>query len=463
MAHLAGHFSADYEDLMSGLKASIKQVHAAEEEEILLHHKAEFYPELSERFNAEKKILEGLLRDRKSSLKNLANALREKQTNAFTSLQCPAVDDPSTQIAITLEAINKITVDHNNRTEEFDKKRQDAFAMLEKHYAASFVIDRNYKEQLQQIEGVNATIAEQRKKLGELNSEIPVLESALSEASKGAHRINELLAAYFGKNDLQIEVSADKRFQIVRGKVIAKNLSEGEKTAIAFAYFITRVQDGQHPLADTRIVIDDPISSLDTNHLFNTYALIKTQLAKCRQLFISTHSFEFYNLIMEWAEDDEKEMKKKPQTSWKKWGVYLVKQTTIGHAILEEIPKELLKFKSEYHYLFSMLYHFDKAGADNFDGLLSLPNVVRRFMEAFGGIMIPLSTGLKGKMARIFGDDVERERVWKFINNYSHNTTVTRSLAIPDMSECKAVVHACLKAVRDWDADYFKDLEVEVA
>lgn len=256
-------------------------------------------------------------------------------------------------------------------------------------------------------------------------------------------------------------VSAEKRFQIVRGSVVAKNLSEGEKTAIAFAYFITRVQDRRHPVANTLIVIDDPISSLDANHLFNTYALIKTQLAGCRQLFLSTHSFEFFNLIREWVADEENT--KKPQAEWKQWGVFLVKRTDTGEAVLEKIPKELLKFKSEYHYLFSTLYHFDKAGAGDFDCLLSLPNVVRRFMEAFGGIMIPLSKGLQGKMERIFSDEVVRERVWKFINHYSHNTTITRSLTIPDTSECKAVVQACLKAVQDWDADYFKDLEAEVS
>lgn len=66
-------------------------------------------------------------------------------------------------------------------------------------------------------------------------------------------------------------------------------------------------------------------------------------------------------------------------------------------------------------------------------------------------------------MERLFPNEVARERVWKFINHYSHNTTINRSLAIPDMSECKAVVHTCLKAVQDWDSDYFKDLEVEVA
>ena len=114
-------------------------------------------------------------------------------------------------------------------------------------------------------------------------------------------------------------------------------------------------------------------------------------------------------------------------------------------------------------YLVSTLYHFDASGANDFSVLFGLPNIVRRFLEAFGGIMIPISKGLKTKMDRLFTDAVERERVWKFINHYSHNTSVTRSVTIPDMSECQAVVQACLKAVKSWDADYFNDLKAEVA
>lgn len=461
MNHLAGHFSADYDDLMSELKSLANSIQAAQKESITLDHKSDFYSELSERFTTEKNQLDELLEARRAALMSLDEAITVKQTKAFTSLECPEVDNPASQIASVVQAINKIIAEHNDRTAEFDRNRLEAFTKLEKHYAALFVRDQKYNEQQLQIADLNTTITGQAKRINELDVEIRTLEQALSEASKGAERINELLAAYFGKNDLRIKVSADKRFQIIRDGVIAKNLSEGEKTAIAFAHFITRVQDGRHPLADTRVVIDDPISSLDTNHLFNTYALIKTQLAECRQLFISTHSFEFYNLIREWVGDDEKDTKK-PQADWKKWGIFLVKRTDTGESVLEEIPKVLLKFRSEYHYLFSMLYHFEKNGANDFDSLLSLPNVVRRFMEAFGGIMIPLSTGLRGKMERFFPDPVERERVWKFINYYSHNTTITRSLTIPDTSECKAVVHACLKAVSAWDAQYYADLESEV-
>ncbi|MGO8733376.1 MAG: AAA family ATPase [Terriglobia bacterium] len=460
LAHLSGHFSADYETLMTELRALIAMIQSAQEEQFSLDYKGDFYTELQERFTAEKVGLEELFKTRKSSLTKLKNALVEKQTKAFSSLECPTIDDPDAEIASSIQAINTIIADHNRRTEEFDNNRKEAFAKLEKHYAATFVRDQKYNDVIQEIAKLNSTIEEQDKTLGELEVEIGALEKELSEAVKGAERINDLLQAYFGKDDLRVRVPGDEGFQIVRGDVIAKNLSEGEKTAIAFAYFITRVQDGRHPLGDTRVVIDDPVSSLDANHLFNTYALIKTQLAGCRQLFIATHSFEFYSLIRDWAANDEDT--NKPSRDWKQWGVFYVRRTDDGEAVLEELPEELLRFNSEYHYLFSTLYHFDKAGTGGFDCLLSLPNVVRRFMEAFGGIMIPRRAGLHSKMKKVFPNEIERERVWKFINQYSHNTSVTRSLTIPDMSECKAVVQGCLKAVRDWNVEYFNDLEAEV-
>lgn len=461
---LTKHFSADYEDLMAEVKLLIDTIQKAYDEKIAFEcSKGDFYAVLQEQFALEKKQLYGLLETRRSALVILKEVVTEKQTRAFTGLQCPVIDDESEAITSAVETINRTITEHNRRTAEFDTKREEAFEALERHYAALFVQDQRYNEQIQKQANLDAEITAHNKKLRELAEEIRNLEQSLSEASKGAGRINELLAGYFNKDDLRIEVSTDNQFQIVRKGIVAKNLSEGEKTAIAFAYFITRVQDRRHPLTDTRVVIDDPVCSLDANHLFNTYALIKTQLSECCQLFVATHNFEFYSLVRDWLADDEGDRTKRPQSDWRKWTVFLVKRTDDGGSVLEEIPKELLKFKSEYHYLFSILFHFNSTGAADFDCLLSLPNVVRRFMEAFGGIMIPRSTGLKGKMERLFTDEVERVRVWKFINYYSHNTTIKRSLTIPDMRECKEIVKACLKAVENWNTEYYTDLVAEMA
>lgn len=461
MAQLSGHFSAEYEKLMKQLGVLANDVESARKESVTLHEVSQLYPELQQSYTTERDVLRLLLAARSSMLSHLAEALQQKQTQAFTAISCPDVLDNGAEIESATARADLIVQEHNQRTEAFEAKRLEAFGRLEMHHAAHFVQEQKYAERQSELSEASNTIDQLTAQIQKLETRTRDLEQQLSDASRGAERINSLLVAYFGKDDLRIEVTQDKRFQIRRGAGLARNLSEGERTAIAFAYFIASVQDGRFPLSDTRVVIDDPISSLDANHLFNTCALIKTQLNASRQLFVSTHSFEFYNLMREWLDEEEKD-KKKPQSQWKHWSVYLVRRTDQGTAALEEIPKELLRFKSEYHYLFALLYRFDKAGVGDVEGLLSLPNVVRRFMEAFGGIMIPVSTGLREKMRRLFVDPTERERVWKFINHYSHQTSVMRSLTIPDTSECKAVVRACLAAVQTWNAQYFKDLENEV-
>lgn len=151
MEQLSAHFSADYDNLMAKLSALANQIQAAQEEEIQLDHKADFYPELSKRFIAEKSEFDKQLKVRKSSLERLGQLLDAKKTRAFTRLECPPVVDPAPQVTSAVEAINKTISEHNNRTAEFDKKRKEAFTKLEKHYAASFVAKRNTTSSLSKL------------------------------------------------------------------------------------------------------------------------------------------------------------------------------------------------------------------------------------------------------------------------------------------------------------------------
>lgn len=225
---------------------------------------------------------------------------------------------------------------------------------------------------------------------------------------------------------------------------------------------MTRVLDGRNPLEDTTIIIDDPIGSLDANHLFSTYSLIKTKLKGCFQLFALTHNYEFYSLFREWALDDEKKRKNQPQADWRDWSIYLMRRKDDGHSIIEAIPDTLRKFHSEYIYLFSVLHSFEESPDHAFDYLITLPNTARRFLESFAGVMIPTYDGLRSKLPKLFDDPVEAEKVYKFINTFSHNTTINRALVIPDYGECKSMVGSCLNCVRRWDADYFHDLEESI-
>ena len=61
------------------------------------------------------------------------------------------------------------------------------------------------------------------------------------------------------------------------------SLSEGEKTALAFAYFLSKykfeIKDNtQINEGDYIVVLDDPVSSLDENRLYSTSIVIRDVL-----------------------------------------------------------------------------------------------------------------------------------------------------------------------------------------
>jgi len=109
-----------------------------------------------------------------------------------------------------------------------------------------------------------------------------------------------------------------RNYEVVRtdtGKV-AENLSEGEKNFIAFLYFQQQVFGSASANGDTRekiVVIDDPVSSMDSSALFIVSAQVRKMIEICRnnvdnrnpvvpgnfikQIFILTHNTYFHREI----------------------------------------------------------------------------------------------------------------------------------------------------------------------
>ncbi len=211
------------------------------------------------------------------------------------------------------------------------------------------------------------------------------------------------------------------------------------------------MEDKNTTLNNTIIFIDDPVSSLDCNHLFHTYSLIKNELADCEQLFISTHNFEFFNLIKDWFKED-REYKRNSS-------FYLIEKLRNAKATnckLSELPELLRKFKSEYAYLFSLLYNFNKQQEQDYDRLYILPNIVRRYLEAFVGFKV--LGGLSKNLSILIEGQPQQDKVNKFIQEYSHNQSSLRILNFPEFVECKDVVDTVLKAVKDNDKEHYDAL-----
>jgi wobble nucleotide-excising tRNase len=75
-----------------------------------------------------------------------------------------------------------------------------------------------------------------------------------------------------------------------RGRPIEGSPSEGEKTAIALCYFLSSLEAEGRSIRDRIVIIDDPISSLDSRALNYACSLILSRLANAAQMFVLTHN-----------------------------------------------------------------------------------------------------------------------------------------------------------------------------
>ncbi|MCX8000888.1 MAG: AAA family ATPase, partial [Leptospiraceae bacterium] len=101
-----------------------------------------------------------------------------------------------------------------------------------------------------------------------IESEINTIKNQIIQANVGAEKVNKYLKDFFGDDQLQLKPLDEGKYQIYRGNMLAKNLSTGEKNIIALVYFISKLEETNFNLCDAIVFIDDPVSSLDSNHTF---------------------------------------------------------------------------------------------------------------------------------------------------------------------------------------------------
>ncbi|WP_166865843.1 AAA family ATPase [Salinibacterium sp. ZJ70] len=132
------------------------------------------------------------------------------------------------------------------------------------------------------------------------------LESSLVSSAPAIARINRLLKAvgferfHLAPSD---ELKDGYRLQRPDGKDVENTLSDGERSFIAFLYYFVQLE-AKHRSSDLEplvAVIDDPISSLDSDVLFVVGSLVRRIIqminaedGRLRQLILLTHNIQFY-------------------------------------------------------------------------------------------------------------------------------------------------------------------------
>lgn len=484
---LAKHFSQDYENLQSSIESQIL-LFSSEKLDLISIDISKIHPDLRKKFITLFEDLDKLIKNQNKWIDGTIRILEQKIKNPFDPDLFDMLDDCiefRDVINEKIDEINNVIKDHNKKIANHENDVKSMRELLELDAIAVALTGYQFTKKEQEISDLAKLKESKSKIVDELDLEIATLQKQTSNIGFAINKINDHLDKFFGGDEIQLELSDDKKgYVLKRGKTVAKNLSEGEKTAIALAYFIVKVEENNFDLTEGIIFIDDPISSFDSNFIYHCYAIISSHFSKAKQLFISTHNFQLFNLIKDWLIDkNEKRFRKNLKLQHERKPIkdipccfYMVENYLEGEsrrARIIELDETLRKYKSEYHFLFSLLKKFQSSDPKYAD-YYTIGNVARRFFDIFADFKVPDSRDQRQKMefivneanASFSGSDIIAEQDWlkayKLINEFSHNHDPMSTIEHKDKTESIKAVEILLDIVKKSDEKHYHILESSI-
>jgi wobble nucleotide-excising tRNase len=381
--------------------------------------KANLYAELRNDYFFKAEIFAKCKTELLESISIFREQIENKRTNTATPLELVANISTKSFISV-VKKVNDEILKHNEKTNNFTQAKKEATTKLENHYLSEISDDVKYLEvEIKKLQNGISLLEKGNPKdldnigIAQIQQRINNNRNKISTSGPACEKINEYLIIFLGRDELTFEI-ADEGYIIKRKDKIAKNLSEGEKTAIAFVYFTIHLKDQDFDLKDGIVVIDDPISSLDANSLFQAFAFLKNAVKDSAQIFILTHNFDFLKLLLNWLRYPKRDGGKE---------YYMIKNQYVeGNRIatLDVMDELLKKYESEYQYLFKVVYHFKSDGT--IESVYHIPNLARKLLESFLMMMVPNSDGLYSKIESLDFDENKKTAIYKFTNDLSHIT-----------------------------------------
>lgn len=422
MKALAEHFSVEDRRLKDELEGEQSALAVTIDSlvSLPLPDRLAFYSELRTEYDAAIQQFADARDQLIAQLSVVRGALTEKLT-LRTTAYARQIECDIAPLAAAYDAIQAVIQRHQDKTASFDKAKRDAEKAIEAHYLLTI------KTQVDSLADQAAKLKAEadllrdggdglpdKRSLEDLSQSIIAKQAQVSNAHAGGEGLTNHLKQFLGRTDLRFE-SGDEGYQVLRRGKPAKRLSEGEKTAIAFLYFLVQLKDQDFNLAEGVVVIDDPISSLDSSAIYQAFSFLKNEAKDAKQLFILTHNFEFLKLLVNWFENSG--LKKADRS----YMMVLCTETAGGRsADLAPLDQLLIDHATEYHYLFKVLYTFQSDGT--ILGCYHIPNIARKVLETFLDFHVPSKGSLYAKLDKVAFDDHKKTAINKFANDLSHHT-----------------------------------------
>ncbi|ECO3445529.1 AAA family ATPase, partial [Campylobacter jejuni] len=341
-----------------------------------------FYSNYKDIFIGLKEQLGVSIANYNEELLKIEKKLTKKKKDVFTPMKLENINDFSDEILQILNKIENLCKENNEYAKNLLSKQDETRKKLRLNEVAKFAKDSDcFAEQdeiqnlKQNINALEESIATQDKKINLLNKRIEKYKAKLSNLETSTSNINKYLKSYFGHNLLELKAKKDDKeqlngeFEILRSGKQAKNLSEGECSLIAFCYFVASLKDTNTKDKNPIIWIDDPISSLDNNHIFFIFSVIENEIVRknsFEQFFISTHNLDFLKYIKRLKKSKSKQSKN-DEKEYDFPQYYFIEKSvkeSMETSEVKKLPKCLEKYTTEFNYLFEQIYKFK-----NIDGI----------------------------------------------------------------------------------------------
>lgn len=236
----------------------------------------------------------------------------EKITEPGKKVTITDVSDLVAEIVKLLDEANAIIDTHNDLV---DKRDTEEIALRDDVWATCIhKADVLIKAYQRDISNIDKALAGIKKARDAAKTEVDKLKADVEEKGKNItsvqptiDEINRSLKAYgFTNFSIQPADGRENYYCIKRddGTLATNTLSEGEETFLTFLYFMQKAKGSteQARVADKKIIVlDDPISSLDSTILYIVGAIVKDLSKKIRagegdvtQLFVLTHNVFFH-------------------------------------------------------------------------------------------------------------------------------------------------------------------------
>lgn len=403
-------------------------------------------------FNIGKEIAETMetLLDEKTKTPNM----RIESAKLTKRIKESAWDDKA--FVNKLKAVNRTIEKHNASHDKFEESQKKARDKLKLHYLASHKQDYDQKEK--EFSESRNKYEKSEKALEKSETEKESILKNMRSHGQATDAINKLISSYLGHEELKLSM-LENGYQIQRrGMPVRGPLSEGEKTAVAFCYFLSTLESEGKKLGELIVVIDDPISSLDTKALNYAFNLIKTAVSGAKQAIIMTHNLNFMNEVKKW-------LKKEKNPALLFLDARRRENEKFRRSYIVELPTHLKDYESEYHYLFHLVLKFTDGEGEEYFYLM--PNALRRVLEIFLAFRRPKTgKGFAGKIKELSEENEERldgvrmQALERLVQLESHSDSIDDLIAHSSMQaeETRAAARALLDFIKALDESHYEEM-----